>query len=288
VLRDGTAVEVRALTPADAGLLRAGFRELSRRSRVWRFLHDKQGLSDRELRYLTEFDGEHHFALGVSVREPGGAERGVGVARFVRLAQAPETAEVAITVVDTFQRRGVGRLLAERLARAARERGVLDFACWVMPGNVPMQQLLESLGPSERRAEGDALLYTVALPALPEQAPAGPLGRRLAFAAREAFVLLDRVRHLPFPGTPAPATPPPDSARSPWGEVQDGTHAASGPPSEGGVGGGHEEAAGSTWDALRGTDEAPPRVPPSAGRSGAAGLVHSVTASWPHLLRRTG
>ncbi|MCI0573739.1 MAG: GNAT family N-acetyltransferase [Myxococcaceae bacterium] len=194
-LADGTLVELRLLTPADAPLLREGFRHLSSHSRVMRFLHDKHALSEAELRYLTEVDGERHFALGAVVLGPDGTEEGLGTARFVRLEGEPDTAEAAVTVIDAYQGRGLGRLLLARLVEAARERGLTRIACWVMPGNVPMQRLMEALGPSEASSDGEALLYTVPLPATPA-APGELLLRMLALAAEGALVLLGRVlRH---------------------------------------------------------------------------------------------
>lgn len=196
-LRDGTTqVVLRLLTPADAPLLREGFAQLSPHSRFTRFLRDKAALSEAELRYLTEVDGESHFALGAVVRGADGREQGLGVARFVCLADASGAAEAAVTVVDAAQGQGLGRLLLTRLARAARERGVERFSCWVMPGNAPMEHLLSTLGPCEREDEGDALLYSIPLPP-PPLAPPEPLWRMLALAAEGALVRLGLAEHLP-------------------------------------------------------------------------------------------
>ena len=97
----------------------AGLQALSPLSRYRRFLAPKPRLSPSELRYLTEVDGRDHVALvAVAPRTPPTAWSGVG--RFVRLAEAPDTAEFAIVVADDWQGRGLGRALAERLAAAAR------------------------------------------------------------------------------------------------------------------------------------------------------------------------
>src|SRR5687768_8644236 len=89
LLRDGTEVQLRLVAPEDKPLLVAGFQRMSARSRYARFLAPKDTLSEDELRYLTELDQEHHFALGAL--DGGGA--GIGVARFIRLPAPPATAE---------------------------------------------------------------------------------------------------------------------------------------------------------------------------------------------------
>ena len=94
-LRDGSEVDIRRLRPTDAPVLAEAFEQLSSESRRLRFIGPKPSLSPRELAYLTDVDGHDHEALGASDHVTG---RGVGVARFIRLADEPEVAEVAVTV----------------------------------------------------------------------------------------------------------------------------------------------------------------------------------------------
>lgn len=142
-LRDGTAVQLRLVTPDDKALLRRGFEGLSSKSRYARFLAPKQELSDDELRYLTELDGESHFAIG-AVREAGdgaGEAVGLGLARFIRLAD-PRVAEAAIAVADEVQGQGLGKLLFLRLVAAAAERGIATFHCELLGSNASMLELI--------------------------------------------------------------------------------------------------------------------------------------------------
>src|SRR6185369_4459759 len=102
-----------------------------------------------DLDYLTHLDGERHFALGaITAPDEGGGLRGLGVARFVRVAARPEAAEPAITVVDEAQGKGLGRLLLARLTAAAVERGVTTFCFEVLASNEPMRALIENLSPA--------------------------------------------------------------------------------------------------------------------------------------------
>src|SRR5215813_10393760 len=131
VLKGGTEVVLRLVRPDDKPLFVAGFARLSPESRYFRFFTGKDHLTDAELRYLTELDGENHLAIGAL----GPDGQGAGVARFIRLAQEPEVAELAVTVVDSMQRKGLGRILSERLMAAARERGVKRLRAEILAEN---------------------------------------------------------------------------------------------------------------------------------------------------------
>jgi GNAT superfamily N-acetyltransferase len=70
----------------------------------------------------------------------------VGVARFVREPGRPEVAEAAVTVVDAWQGRGLGRVLLSRLAGRAREEGVREFTATLLTDNRAMLSLFRELG----------------------------------------------------------------------------------------------------------------------------------------------
>src|SRR6056297_104502 len=146
-LDDGTVIEFRAVQPWHKAMLAEGFTRLSPESRRRRFFTSKTGLSDEELRYLTEFDGTDHYALGAMLPagEPDGdgEPEGIGVARFVRSTSDPETAEISIVVVDDWQHRGVGKRLLERIAGAAAERGIRRIRSVALADNPDVRELLE-------------------------------------------------------------------------------------------------------------------------------------------------
>ena len=78
-----------------------------------RFLTGKDRLSPAELSYFTEVDHHDHEALGALSQRDG---RGVGIARYIRSAEDPQAAEIAVTIVDEFHRRGLGTELLTRLS----------------------------------------------------------------------------------------------------------------------------------------------------------------------------
>ena len=142
MLRDRSAVLIRQVQPSDAPLLADGFARLSAHSRQMRFLRRKDELSTAELRYFTDVDHHDHEALGAL--DPGG--RGVGIARYVRDAQDPHAAEIALTIVDDWQGRGLGTELLAQLTGRARSAGIRRFTALVATGNVATTALLDNVG----------------------------------------------------------------------------------------------------------------------------------------------
>ena len=122
-LRDGSAVVIRQVH-SDAPLLADGFARLSAASRWMRLLRSKEKLSPAELRYSTKVDHHDHEALGALDERTG---HRVGVARYVRHADDPQTAEIAVTVVNAWQGRGLGTELLTQLADCAHAEGIRRF-----------------------------------------------------------------------------------------------------------------------------------------------------------------
>jgi RimJ/RimL family protein N-acetyltransferase len=138
-LDNGTEVRIRPIRADDKRLLADGMEHLSRQSVYQRFLAPKGPLTEAELRYLTEVDFRDHVAY-VAVR-PQAPDVLVGVARWVRIPDDPEVAEIAFVVSDELQRQGLGTALGEALADAARERGVRRFVATMLPDNLAAHRL---------------------------------------------------------------------------------------------------------------------------------------------------
>jgi RimJ/RimL family protein N-acetyltransferase len=143
-LPDGALILIRPIRADDKRMLENGLRHLSEESVQRRFLTPKSSFSRAELRYLTEVDGRDHVALVVEYpAEP--VRRLIAVARFVRLKDDPDVAEVAIVVADDWQRRRVGSTLAELLAARARGRGIRRFTATMAGDNLPAHKLMRRL-----------------------------------------------------------------------------------------------------------------------------------------------
>ena len=142
-LWDGSRVQIRRLRESDSELLLRGFRRLSPESRYRRFLAPTPRLTKGTVRHLVEIDHRDHEAL-IAVDEQSG--EGVGVARYVRNPARPDAAEVAVTVVDDWQGRGLGTLLLEAITVRAREEGVGTFTALMLDDKGQMMDLLQRLG----------------------------------------------------------------------------------------------------------------------------------------------
>jgi RimJ/RimL family protein N-acetyltransferase len=138
-LLDGSSVVVRPIRPTDAPLLSDAFNRLSAASRRARFLGSKDTLSSAELRRLTAIDHREHEAL---IAISSADHRAVGVARYVRSLETRHLAELAVTVVDEWHRRGLGRALVDRLAERARTEGIGAFTALVADHNAGALALL--------------------------------------------------------------------------------------------------------------------------------------------------
>jgi len=130
-------IRIRAIRPDDRERHLEFFRGLGAGTVSFRFLSARKDLSETELTYFTEVDFERHVALVATVGE-GDEEKTVGVGRFVILNEGDrltDRAEVAITVADELQGKGVGKRLLQELIPLARSRGVRLFDLTVSASN---------------------------------------------------------------------------------------------------------------------------------------------------------
>ena len=191
-LRSGQRVLVRALRPDDGPGLAEAFEQLSETSRYRRFFTAKPHLSEQSLAYFTNVDHHDHEAL---VAVAPGSRQLVGVARFIRDPREPDQAEVAVTVIDSWQRRGLGTVLLRELARRATEEGIGHFTAQILADNRPMLTLAHRLGYAETTRDGTMVSARIELPAAPQQtATFGSDGYDLLrAAARGEFIGLPAV-----------------------------------------------------------------------------------------------
>src|SRR5690242_16131252 len=191
VLRDGSAVLIRQVRGTDAPLLADGFARLGAASRQMRFPGVKKQLSAAELRYFTDVDHYDHEALGAVDRASG---RGVGIARYIRDADDPQAAEIAVTIVDDWQGRGLGAELLAQLSDRARQEGIRRFTALADAGNVAVAALLGKAGAYLVRRGRGTVEYEITLPRGPERKCA--LSRGQAVSARPRLGPTPRLRGL--------------------------------------------------------------------------------------------
>jgi RimJ/RimL family protein N-acetyltransferase len=174
-LHDGSRVTLRQISPTDKNRLAVSLARLSETSRYRRFFTTKPELSEGELDYLVDVD---HVDREAIVAIDRANDELVGVARYVRSATVPQTAEVAITVADHWQGRGLGRALLQQLAQRARHHGLRRFSALVQSDNRASLRLLEDVGGSRVASDAGQTELVMELP------PRRGIGNRLAEALR--------------------------------------------------------------------------------------------------------
>jgi GNAT superfamily N-acetyltransferase len=137
-LPDGGSILVRLLEPVDAPALRRFHDSLSDQSRYRRFLSPHPHLSEADLDHLTELQHPDRVAF---VAEADGELAGVG-----RYERQGDTAEVAFTVADAHQGRGIGTILLAALAACAAAHGIRSFFAEVLCENHAMLHVFRDAG----------------------------------------------------------------------------------------------------------------------------------------------
>ncbi|HEV1996546.1 MAG TPA: GNAT family N-acetyltransferase [Candidatus Dormibacteraeota bacterium] len=164
VLLDGTRVRFRQIRPDDKQWLERGMAQMSPESRYRRFFSPLDHLTAEQLTYFTEVDQVEHVAWVATLPdEPG--DPAIAVARFVRLPADHESAEAAVTVIDPYQGRGIGRALLMVLSEAAINLGVKRFSMFVLGQNENMLSLLRDAGAVQDSVHDGVYEMHVALPA---------------------------------------------------------------------------------------------------------------------------
>jgi acyl-CoA synthetase (NDP forming)/GNAT superfamily N-acetyltransferase len=158
VASDGGVVHLRPILPTDADALVAFHDRLSTRTRYLRYFGPHPRLSPRELERFSVVDHDARVAfvalLGDEViavgRYEGTAAPGGGVTG---------PAEIAFVVRDDHQGRGLGSILLEHLAAAARERGVRRFEAEVLAENNQMVRVFRDAGYQVSRAFEEGVVH---------------------------------------------------------------------------------------------------------------------------------
>ena len=139
VLKDGATAHLRPITPGDAEALQAFHVAQSPESIYLRFFAPMPRLSDRDLARFTTVDHDDRVAFVILV-----GDTIIGVGRYDRVDE--REAEVAFNIADAHQGRGLGSVLLEHLAAAARERGIGRFTAEVLPRNRKMVSVFRDAG----------------------------------------------------------------------------------------------------------------------------------------------
>lgn len=159
-LPDGATVTLSPILKTDREFFEKGIEELSLESRFSRFGAGKSSLTEYELDYLSDVDQRRHVAWGAAIDEEV-----AGVGRYIA-PQDEGPAEIAITVLDHMQGRGVGRVLFEALTAVARHDDVHEFCFEAQVENEAVMSLIRGVEISPL-ISGDVVERVIRVSAIP-------------------------------------------------------------------------------------------------------------------------
>jgi acyl-CoA synthetase (NDP forming)/RimJ/RimL family protein N-acetyltransferase len=152
LLADGSTVEIRHATAADADDVREMHAQMSPDNAYFRFFSFSPQAPDREARRICRPAGPDHAALLARLND-----KLVGVASYEPVGR-PGVAEIAFAVSDEMHGRGVATLLLEHLVSLARQRHLTAFAAETLPENLAMQKVFAAAGLPVQRQFADGLV----------------------------------------------------------------------------------------------------------------------------------
>jgi ribosomal protein S18 acetylase RimI-like enzyme len=136
VLRDGTPVRIRPIRPGDVPRLMEFHSRLSLNTTRLRFFTPMKRLSQQFADHLCTVDFKKRCAFVIS---PLDADTIHAVGRYE--AESRFSAEVAFVVEDSFQGKGIGTILLDRLVEHARANGFDRLTAVVLCENLNMLTL---------------------------------------------------------------------------------------------------------------------------------------------------
>ena len=151
-------LQVRTYEPRDSEAVIEAFRHLSPESLYRRFFTLMPDPSRLVEPLLARVDHRDHEVLVVF-----DGDEVVAMAQWDRQPAHPDEAEVAVTVTDAWQHRGVGRALVRMLAGDARRHGVVSLSANMLSENRPALDLAAGSHPANAVIDGSETSFTFSL-----------------------------------------------------------------------------------------------------------------------------
>ena len=197
LLSDGTTIEIRAARPDDFDAVRDMHAKMSPDNLYLRFFSMSPLVAEQEARRICREPGPDHAALLAGLD----AEV-VGCGTYERYGAGTPSAEVAFTVADDMQNRGIGMLLLEHLVSLARGRDIRAFTAETLSENAAMLRVFADAGlQAQRSLVGGVYDFTFPLPADEADATLGTY--RDTVAVREQSADVASMRHALMPASVA-------------------------------------------------------------------------------------
>ena len=149
-IKDSTYLCFKSLEHEDKERFIAGFNKLSPRTVYHRFFGFMKELTDDQVEDLLNTDQKDHVAW--SAFDVIDEELvGVGVGRFRRSKEKPNEAELALTVIDEYQSKGVGSVLLAIMYYLASKNDITIFTGTILADNSRLIRRFKELGAELKR-----------------------------------------------------------------------------------------------------------------------------------------
>lgn len=156
--RDGSHLLLRPVLPGDDVRTVHGHIQFSSETLYRRFMTARLP-TPALMHYLAEVDYVDHFVWVVT----DGSDP-VADARFVRDEANRAIAEIAFTVADAYQGRGIGSFLIGALSIAAEVDGVERFSARMLSDNLPMRTIMDRYGAVWQREDVGVITTVIDVP----------------------------------------------------------------------------------------------------------------------------
>lgn len=163
----GPVVRFRDVRPDDDKLIAKAVDTASRTTLLHRFFSPVSSVPVGQLRQMLTLDPARERCVVGVITGDDKTQHIICGARLVKIRNS-ETGEIALTVHDDFQRRGLGKFMMKLLLQMAAQEKISTIEAYVMATNIAMLQLLKSVAPNHRREyQGDVCRAIIHVPPLP-------------------------------------------------------------------------------------------------------------------------
>ena len=197
LLTDGATIEIRAARPEDFDAVRDMHAKMSPDNLYLRFFSMSPLAAEQEARRVCREPGPEHAALLAMLDG-----QVVGCGTYEQAGTESLSAEVAFTVADDLQNRGIGMLLLEHLVSLGRGRGFRAFTAETLSENAAMLRVFADAGLQAQRSLADGV-YDLTFPLPADEADAALGTYRDTVAVRERSADVASMRHVLLPASVA-------------------------------------------------------------------------------------